>query len=505
MKSRSLERSLWAGLALLAPLAPADEARPIRLGSKVFTESVVLAEIGTQAVAARGLFAQHRRELGGTRVLWNALLAGEIDAYPEYTGTIREEILDNMVPLGDAGLAEALRAHGVRMSPSLGFSDTYAVGMRSDVAARLGIAKLSDLARHPRLRLGFSNEFMDRADGWPGLSRAYQLPQRQVRGLAHDLAYRALAAGEIEATDLYSTDAEIRAYNLVVLVDDHAYFPDYRAVWLFTDALVARAPKAAAALEGLAGTIDEATMIAMNAKARLDQVPESAIAANFLAGLGVAPTTVPARFESRSKRILSRTREHLVLVGVALLAAIAVAIPLGIVAFKRPRLGRWVLGITGILQTIPSLALLVVMIPWLGIGEQPAMAALFLYSLLPIVRNTVSGLADVPLALRESAVGLGLAPRSVLRMVELPLATRSILAGIKTSAVIAVGTATLGALVGAGGYGQPILTGIRLADTALILEGALPAASLALLVQWAFDGVERFLLPRPLRAAFSSL
>src|SRR6185369_5245582 len=183
------------------------------------------------------------------------------------------------------------------------------------------------------------------------------------------------------------------------------------------------------------------------------------------------------------------------------LMAFAVAVPLGIVAARRPLLGRAILGAAGILQTIPSLALLVFMIPLLGIGSAPAIVALFLYSLLPIVRNTHAGLTGVPEPLREVARALGLGPGAALRLVELPLASPSILAGIKTSAVINVGTATLGALIGAGGYGQPILTGIRLDDVTLILEGAIPAALLALLVERAFDASERLIVPRGLRAA----
>ena len=149
------------------------------------------------------------------------------------------------------------------------------------------------------------------------------------------------------------------------------------------------------------------------------------------------------------------------------------------------------------IQTIPSLALLVFMIPWLGIGPSPALVALFLYSLLPIVRNTATGLRDIPASLRESAEALGLPPRARLLRIELPMASRAILAGIKTAAVINVGTATIGALIGAGGFGQPILTGIRRDDVFMILtEGAIPAAVLALAVQGAFDLAERFLVPR---------
>ena len=154
---------------------------------------------------------------------------------------------------------------------------------------------------------------------------------------------------------------------------------------------------------------------------------------------------------------------------------------------------------TGVIQTIPSLALIVFMIPLLGIGNVPAIVALFLYSLLPIVRNTHTGLKDIPTPVRESAEALGLPRGARLRLVELPMAARSILSGIKTSAVINVGTATLGALIGAGGYGQPILTGIRLNNLELILEGAVPAALLALGVQGAFDLLELILVPKGLR------
>lgn len=176
-----------------------------------------------------------------------------------------------------------------------------------------------------------------------------------------------------------------------------------------------------------------------------------------------------------------------------------VAIPLGVLSARQPRLGQIILGAVGLLQTIPSLALLVFMIPLFGIGGLPAVAALFLYSLLPIVRNTYTGLRDIPPELIESARALGLPRGARLRLIELPLVSPAVLAGIKTAAIINVGTATLGALIGAGGYGQPILTGIRLDDMGLILPGAIPAALLALAVQGLFESVERRLVPRGLR------
>jgi osmoprotectant transport system permease protein len=488
------------GLALILILgvAAGPPERPVRIGSKVFTESVILGEMGRHLVDAAGVPAIHRRELGGTQVLFHALQSNELDVYAEYTGTIAGEILGCRGGVDDASLRAALAERGVGMSRSLGFNDTYCIGMRETVADRLGVATLSDLRKHAGLRFGFSNEFIDRPDGWPGIRKRYGLPQRDVRGLDHDLAYRALAAGEIDATDLYSTDAEIRRYHLRVLRDDLGFFPTYECVWLYRAHVREESPAALTALAKLEGKITTAEMAAMNARAKLDHVPEDQVAADFLADKLAIRSQVDA--ETFTGRLLRRLGEHLSLVAISLLAAIVVAIPLGIVAARRPRLGPIILSTTGLIQTIPSLALLVFMIPWLGIGAKPALAALFLYSLLPIVRNTATGLTDIPVSLRESAEALGLPARARLVRIELPLASRAILAGIKTAAVINVGTATIGALIGAGGFGQPILTGIRRDDLSTILfEGAIPAAVLALLVQAAFDLAERSLVPRGLR------
>jgi len=281
------------------------------------------------------------------------------------------------------------------------------------------------------------------------------------------------------------------------LEDDLAHFPSYRAVWLYRGDLAERAPQALRALARIEKRIDAADMIAMNARVKLDGTPARLVAAAFLSEtLGIETS---ADVESAFARFVRHTGEHLALVGVSLSAAIALSIPLGILAAKRRRAAQVILGVTGVIQTIPALALLVFMIPLLGIGGPPAVMVLFLYSLLPIVRNTYTGLTGIPLALREAAEALGLPGTARLRRIELPLALPSILAGIKTSAVINVGAATLGALIGAGGYGQPILTGIRLDDVGLILEGAIPAAALALLVQGFFDLVERMAVPRGLR------
>ncbi len=469
---------------------PAD--RPVVIGAKKFTESIVLAEMGTQIVRDAGVPSE-RSDLGSTLTVWLALTNGDIDAYPEYTGTIRKEILKADAPDLDAALAP----FGVKVSKSLGYHNNYALGMRKDVAAAKGITKTSDLKDHPDLRCGFIPEFLDRADGWPGLKRHYALPQRDVQGMVHTLAYRALVEKAIDVTEVYTTDGEIAQYDLLVLPDDRNFFPDYETVWLYRADLERRHPAAVAGLRRLEGTITEERMQRMNSAVQRehDRRSEGEVAAEFLRA-ELAPDAVSSD-GTLAGRLLATTWEHLQLVLPSLALAVLAAVPLGVLAARRPLVGKLVLAGCGLLQTIPSLALLLFMIPvmmWAvgkGTGAPPAVAALFLYSLLPIVRNTHAGLTGIAASLRESAAALGLPPFAALWRVELPLAAPTILAGVRTAAVINVGTATLGGFIGAGGYGRPILRGLDKDDLPLMLEGAIPAAILALAIEGLFGLIER--------------
>jgi osmoprotectant transport system permease protein len=396
-------------------------------------------------------------------------------------------------------LAARLAEDGIRLGGAIGFENNYALGIPKPRADELGLTRISDLLAHPGLRLRFGNEFMDRADGWPGLRDFYGLPQRDVRGVEHELAYRALASGGADITELYTTDPEIAYYDLRTLDDDRGYFRRYEALLLYRADLEQRVPPAVTALKQSIGLIDAPRMIAMNAAVQIDGRSEADVASELLrTELGIDRVV---QSEGLVARLLRYTWEHAVLVGISLTAAVLVAVPLGIVAAHRRRLGQVVLGAVGVAQTIPALALLVFMIPFFGIGAGPALVALFLYSLLPIVRNTHAGITGISASLRESAEALGLPPGARLRRIELPLAMPMVLAGIKTAAVINVGAATLGALIGAGGYGQPILAGIRLDDTALILEGAVPAALFALAASWLFERAERAVVPRGIRSS----
>lgn len=478
------------------------QAKPtIKVGSKSFTESVILGDMLMHLAQTAGANAEHQSELGGTQVLWQALLKGDIDMYVEYTGTIREELLSQVIQAGtpihsEVDMREELAKMHVVMSERIGFNNTYALGMRDALATNLNVAKISDLRDHPDLRLGLSDEFMERKDGWNQLKTKYRLPHERVRTMDHNLAYRGIVHDAIQVTDLYSTDAEIESYKLRVLEDDLGYFPTYFAMVLYREDLKQRAPDVVKSILRLENAIDSKTMSGLTSKVRLDRELETNVAANFLnerfqCGAETQSTTWSSELMRIGYRLLKTTFEHLFLVVVSLSLAIVVAIPLGIYAARSARFGQYVLGVIGVIQTLPSMALLVFMIPLFGLGAIPAIAALFFYSLLPIVRNTFAGITQIPLATIESAQVLGLGSRARLRLVELPLAMPSILAGIKTAAVINVGTATIGALIGAGGYGAPILTGIRLYSIPLILQGAIPAAVLALVVQYGFGRLEK--------------
>lgn len=481
------------GLCALAATGPI-QATPVQIGSKAFTESYVLAEIATRTLARAGIEAAHRPGMGGTIVLWQALRSGAIDAYPDYTGTIREQILGTSLALTEDEMRTALAEQGIAMTESLGFDNTYALVMKRQTAARLDIRSISDLRRHPELRVGLTHEFIERQDGWRPLVRHYGLAMEDVRGLEHSLAYPAIDRGELDLIDAYSTDAKLARLDLASLDDDRGFFPDYAAVFLYRLDLD---PAARKRLESLAGGFDEETMIRLNAAAEESRDYAAAAARYFDPSAAQLPT---------SRRVIGRivgwTLRHLQLVAISLGLAILIGVPLGILAARPGRLSQLVLGSVGVIYTIPSLALLAALaaVPVLGISGRTAIVALFLYSLLPIVRNTATGLQSIPLELRESATALGLEAGARLRKIYLPLALPTILAGIKTSAVINVATATLAALIGAGGLGEPILSGLNLNDSGLILQGAVPAALLALLVQFGFDLLERRVVPRGLRS-----
>lgn len=506
--------------ALLSFVAFAQQ--PVQVGSKRFTESYVLGEIVRQTIESTGAKAVHQRGLGNTAILYNALASGSIDLYPEYTGTIAREILklDRVPPLAE--LNEHLAKLGLVAAVPLGFNNTYALAMRAQDANRRGITRISDLRDQRDLKLGLSQEFIGRADGWPGLSRAYELAFPAPRGIDHGLAYDAIAGGDIDVTDIYSTDAKLDRYGLVVLEDDRAFFPRYDAVLLLRADFRERFPQAFAALARLENRLDDAAVRRLNAAAELEGRDFAAVASEWLAQAraaeapsatipGATPSTQPPASAATRPTVWQRlfaadfgrlAGEHLMLVFVALAASCVLGIPLGVLAARNATFAAAVFGVVGVVQTIPALALLAFLIPLTGrIGAVPALIALTLYALLPIVRNMHTGLAQIPRPMTEAAAALGLQPRTIFLKVQLPLALPTLLAGIKTSAVVNVGTATIAAFIGAGGFGDRIVTGLALNDQATLLAGAIPVAVLALLLQGGFDLLERRIVPAGMRGA----
>jgi len=511
----TLSRAIVLAAMLLPGVFPlqcaAQKAAPeFKVGSKRFTESYILAEIiRATAQGANEAAVTHQQGLGNTGIVLNALKAGSIDVYPEYTGTIAREILrlDHVPPLAELNIQ--LAQMGLAAAIPLGFNNTYALAMRADVAAARHISRLSDLKSHADLRLGLSQEFIGRADGWPGLKHTYALPFSDLRGLDHGLAYEAAAQGQVDVIDIYSTDAKIGKYRMTVLADDARYFPRYDAVLLYKSDLPVRLPKTWEALKKLEGRIGEEAMRQMNAAAEIEQKSFDRVATGFVndaaAVIGTKSEKQNAGASSNAAGFWSKlfgpdlgklAMEHLALVFFSLAASVIVGVPLGMLAARNHAAEVVILGVTGVLQTIPSLALLAILIPLTGrIGMVPAFIALAVYALLPIVRNTHSGLTQISPGMKQAALSLGMTPAMVLCHVELPLARPTIFAGIKTSAVINVGTATIAAFIGAGGFGERIVTGLALNDNATLLAGAIPVAVMALLIEAAFRAIERRMDP----------
>ena len=532
--------------AVLLPSMAAAQARPIVVASKPFAESYVLAEVFAQLLEARGHVVDRRLGLGTTEVALQALARSEIDVYPEYTGTGLAAVLAESSSGGSAAVfrrvSDAFLARwGARWLPPLGFANNYAVAMRRGAADSLGVRTLSGLARiAPRLSAGFSPDFAGRADGLLGLTEAYDgMEFRDVRNLLQAVKYQALAEGEVDVIDAYSTDGAVARYDLAVMTDDLGFFPPYDAAPLASRRFYEERPEATLLLSRLAGRIDEAVMRRANERVELAGVTPAQAARELLVEIGLGATggadsapdgdlagnagpdarsgtdpetsrptvprpsrsvgALPAHMWSHRAELGRQAARHLLLVLVSLGAAALVALPAGVALERRRSFAESAIRAAGLLQTIPGIALLAFMIPLFGIGATPAAAALFLYSLLPILRNTYTGIVEAAPGAVEAGRALGMTEAQLLLRIRLPLAAPVVMAGVRTAAVINVGTATLAAFVGGGGLGDPIVAGLALADPVMILSGAVPAAAMALTVDWGLARAEARVAPRGVR------
>jgi len=490
----SLHAFLIVGCLLSSGLADASDK--VVVGSKIFTESYILGEIAAQIVEKDANVSVDRKlGIGNTGMLIEALKSGKIDVYPDYSGTVAETLLKNPNLRSLPEINAALAPLGLTISDSLGFNNTYALAVKESFAEKNNLRTMSDLLtiKSP-IRVAFSYEFMDRADGFRGMVQEYKLPfsAGQVAQMEHSLVYQAINENAVDLIEVYSTDANINKFNLRVLTDDLHYFPSYQAVWVARKAFAKEHPDQWKSLKKYEGAINQKEMSSLNARAELEKISFSTIASGFLG-------TVKLDTDTRAGQIWDRTKEHLWLVGIALLFSIVIGIPLGIAAAKFRKAGQGILLFAALVQTIPTLALLCLLIPLFGIGLTPALVALCMYSLLPVILNTLTGIQAIDSKHLENAKAFGLSAVQILYKITLPLASPMILAGLKTATIVSIGTATLAALIGAGGYGALIISGLALNNIPTILMGAIPAAVMALLAHFIFDGLNGVLVPKGCR------
>jgi osmoprotectant transport system permease protein len=473
-------------LLMLTPLVVAASDRPIRIASKNFNESYVLAEIMSQLLESEGFEVDRKFGMGGTLVCYEALSSDEIDVYAEYTGTLGQVILkiDDPAPQVNR-LNRLLEPVDLLVLESFGFNNTYAIAIKQELAEDLELTRVSQLVDHQDLDMAFSLEFLNREDGWPGLSQTYGF-DRVPTGIEHGLAYQAIDEGKIDITDAYSTDGDLERYRLTTLIDDKQYFPQYFAVpFLRKDT-----PESVKVLiSQLAGRIDDDRMRELNAQVVVEGKTFAQVAQQFLAEEALGEIDIDNSVFW--KTLANNTLVHLKLTVIALGLGVLAGVPIGVLVFRSRSVSRVMVYLAGLMQTIPSIALLALMIPIFGIGELPAIVALFLYSILPILRNTITALISIDPLLKRISEAIGLTRPQQLWYVLIPMAMPNMLAGIKTAAIISIGTATLAAFIGAGGLGEPIVTGLALNDTNLILQGAIPAACLAIIVELLFELLER--------------
>jgi osmoprotectant transport system permease protein len=482
-------------LLILNLISTPIRSQTLKVSSKNFNESYILGEIIVQILEDRGYQVERQFGLGGTMICYQALINGEIDMYPEYSGTIEKAIFKLQQPTSFEQLQNLLKSeYSLELLNSFGFNNTYAITVKEELAKKLKLKSISDLRHHPELRVGLSYEFLERTDGWGELAKAYSLPIRPI-GMEHGLSYQALNQNEIQVMDVYSTDAEIQKYDLVLLEDDLNFFPKYLAAPLVRSEL---SPDIKQILSELSGRINDSEMQRLNAEVAIDKKSFAETAHTFLLKEGLLQNQDSIRLDDKWLTLGSRTLTHIKLTAIALLAAMVMAVPFGILIYRLPVVSRPIIYFAGLLQTIPSIALLALMIPLFGIGAKPAVVALFLYALLPILRSTCAALNSIDPILKKVSVGMGLTVWQRLRYIEIPLATPNMLAGIRTATVINIGTATLAAFIGAGGLGEPIVTGLSLNDPYLIMWGAIPAAVLAIIIELLFEALERLVIPKHL-------
>ena len=484
-------------------------SKPLVVGSKFFTESYILSEMVVLLLEEESQQPVERKlGLGGTQVAFQALNDGKIHVYPEYTGTGYAAILkkqgeshpDRVYQIVDRSFREKW---GIEWSRPIGFNNTYALAVRGNDKEFEGVRTLSQLSEKGVEDYIYASpyEFMERKDGQVEFAKKYNFnfTPSQVLAMEAGLMYSAIRDKKVDIIVSYSTDGRIKAYNLRLLEDDKMFFPPYHVSLVAKSEVLRKSPALRQVFKRVENLITEDEMVYMNDQVdRLKREPID-VARAFLEKKGLIEKGSYDVFSDKKRYFFKLLIEHLSLSFGALALSILVSLPVGVLLTRYQRLGKVVFPIINIIQTIPSLALLGFLIPIMGIGFVPGLFALFLYSLLPLIRNTYTGILGVHKDYIEVSKGIGLTNMQILLIIEIPLALPVILAGLRTAAVIVVGTTTLVALIGAGGFGDPIFRGISTVNSHLILLGAVPVALLSIIVDKSIEYSERWLVSDGLR------
>ena len=498
-------------------IAKADSnKKQIIISSKAFTENIVLSEMLALLLEEKYNFKVVRKfNMGGTKLIFDSLINGYVDVYPEYTGTGYAMILKQSGEKDPKKTykiikKEFLKRFDLIWSLPLGFENNYALLVKEKDIRFKKINLISQLQNQAHsLRLAMDYEFAERKDGFESFSKNYKFSwsKNNLFAMNQGLMHSALNNKKVDMIMAYSTDARIKAFNLKTLKDDKKFFPAYEAAYLTRVDVLKHFPKLKKAFYDLEGHISEKEMIFLNYQVDQLKYEVPMVVKNFLIQKKLLTGKVQdlkkqnlmAYYFSKKDYLLKIFIEHLILTFVSLFFALLVAIPIGIWATRNRQVEKIVFTLVNALQTIPSLALLGFLIPFLGIGFVPAVATLFVYSLLPLIRNTFEGIKNVDRNFVEASAGMGLSLWQILRFIQIPLALPMIMAGVRTSTVIVVGTATLAAFIGAGGLGDPIFRGIATLDSRLIFLGAVPACLLAIFLDKSLGFLETLVISKGLK------
>lgn len=485
-------------LSLLINSSLAKE--PIIIGSKEFTENYLLGEMAAILLKEKYDWPVEKKlGLGGTKVVFDALESDSIHLYPDYTGTGYIYFLKRNDNERDPEKIYKIvketfeKDFNIIWSKPFGFNNTYALAVRANDDNLNDINSVSELVGNENnFMFAAPHEFMERSDGMPNFQKAYGLKfsDENIVGMEAGLTYSALRDLKVDMIMSYSTDGRIAAFNFRLLEDDLNFFPPYYAAWLAKKSSLEKFPVLKNLYEDFDDLISEKDMMELNNQVDSKKMEPEVVARNFLIKKKLIKGELQKNdkrkgllnfFIKKKKYLFKITKEHLILSFGSLLLALIISLPTGILLTRYPVISTPVFAIINTIQTIPSLALLGFLIPIMGIGKIPGIVALFLYSLLPLIRNTYAGVQAVNNNFIEASRGIGLTNWQILWKVEIPLAMPVILAGVRTASVIVIGTATLAALVGAGGLGDPIFRGVSTVNNDLIFLGAIPAALLAII------------------------